>query len=422
MMSERPQVVVLGGGFAGMGVVKQLRDANVAITLLDKNDYHTFQPLLYQVATDELAPTEVGFPLRELLHRHPNVVFHQAAVQSVDLAGRQVHAEGLSPLTYDYLVVAPGAVVNYFGTPGAQEHAFPLYTMDDALRLKAQIMGTLEAVDKQPSLIEEGALNFCIVGGGPTGVELAGALAELINAELKQDYPNLPIDRARVLLYEHSPHLLGPFSPELRTYAENAMRERGVEVHTGTGVSKISANGIELSTAEKVSTRTVVWAAGLQANPLVQTLGVPLVHAGRVAVGPDLQLPGHPGVFVVGDIAEMTDGKTGDVLPGLGAVAMQAGHHAGESIRHLIAGQTPSPFEYLNKGTMAQLGHGAAVAQLPLGLTMKGFPAWLAWLGVHLTLLSSEAERNSVFVDWGWNLLTRQRGKRILLGDQIPQG
>jgi NADH dehydrogenase len=416
-MSEQPHVVVLGGGFAGLGAVKKLRDANVRITLLDKNDYHTFQPLLYQVATDELAPTEVGFPLRELLHRHPNVVFHQAPGQSIDLAGRQVRAEGLSPLNYDYLVVALGAVVNYFDTPGAQEHAFPLYTMDDALRLKAQILGTLEAVDKRPTLVDEGALNFCIVGGGPTGVELAGALAELIRSELKQDYPNLPIDRARVLLYEHSPHLLGPFLPELRTYAENALRERGVEVHTSTGVSKITSTGIELSTAETVPTRTLVWAAGLKANPVVQSLGVPLVHAGRVPVGPDLQLPGHAGVFVVGDIAAMTDGKTGAVLPGLGAVALQAGHHAGDGIRRLIAGETPLPFEYFDKGTMAQVGRGAAVAQLPLGITLTGLPAWLAWLGVHLTLLSTEAERNSVFVDWGWNLLTRQRGKRILLGE-----
>ncbi|MEO8269513.1 MAG: NAD(P)/FAD-dependent oxidoreductase [Aureliella sp.] len=421
-MSEQPHVVVLGAGFAGLGAIKKLHKANVRITLLDKNDYHTFQPLLYQVATAELAPSEISFPLRDLLHKHPNLTFHQTQAESIDLAGRQVHAAGIPPLAYDYLVVAPGAVVNYFDTPGAQEHALPLYTMEDALRLKAHILTTLETIDKQPTLIDSGALNFCIVGGGPTGVEVAGALIELLQSEFKQDYPNLPIDRAQVLLYEHSPHLLGPFLPELRAYAEKTLRERGVGVHTGTGVSKISATGIELSNGEQMPTRTLIWAAGLQANPIVQSLGVPLAHGGRVPVGADLQLAGHPGVFAIGDIAAMADGKTGALLPGLGAVALQAGHHVGDSIRRLIDGKTVEPFAYFDKGTMATVGRSAAVAQLPLGITLTGLPAWLAWLGVHLTLLSTDAERNSVFVDWGWNLLTKQRSKRTLLGDNIPQG
>ncbi len=290
--------------------------------------------------------------------------------------------------------------------------------MKDAIRLKTQILRTLEAVDKQPELVDDGALNFCIVGGGPTGVELAGAISELIRSEFSQDYPNLPVDRARVILYEHSPHLLKPFLPKLQTYAENALLERGVEVHTGTGVRKVTATEIELSTGEIVPTRTLVWAAGLKANPLVQTLGVPVVHGGRIPVGSDLQLADYPGVFVVGDIAAITDAKTGAELPGLGAVALQSGTHAGENIQHLIDGQPATPFKYLNKGTMAQVGRGAAVAQLPQGMTMTGLPAWLAWLGVHLALLSADAERSSVFIDWGWNMLTRQRTKRMLLEEQ----
>src|SRR5262245_3561979 len=225
-MAELTHVVILGAGFGGIGALKKLRDANVRITIIDKRDYHTFQPLLYQVATDELGPMEVGFPIRELLHGHENVTFHQAVVTSVDLAKKLVVTDGVGPIPYDYLVVALGAVVNFFHTPGTDQYAFPLYTMDDALRLKEHILKTFEAGDKNPALMECGALTFCVVGGGPTGVELAGALAELLHAELKADYPNLPVDKAQVLLYEHASHLLMPLVPRLRSYARKALEER----------------------------------------------------------------------------------------------------------------------------------------------------------------------------------------------------
>lgn len=326
--------------------------------------------------------------------------------------------EGMDTLQYDYLVLALGAVVNFFGTPGAQQHALPLYTMKDAQRLKEHILRTFEAVDKKPELVDEGALTFVIVGGGPTGVELAGAMSELIHAELKEDYPNLPVDRARILLYEHSPHLLSPFKPSLQQYAQKALTDRGVEIHTGTGVTRVDANEIGVSTGETVKTRTLVWAAGLSANPLTGSLGVETVHGGRIPVGPDLQVKDHPGVFAIGDIAVMNDAKTGQALPGLGAVALQAGRHVGESICKMVAGKQPEPFHYHNKGTMAQVGRGAAVVELPTGGTLTGHLAWLAWLGVHLTLLSGSEQKTSVFVDWGWNILTHKRGKRIILGDE----
>src|SRR5262247_3528104 len=207
-MAELNHVVILGAGFAGIGAVKKLRHADVRITIIDKHDYHTFQPLLYQVATDELGPTEVGFPIRELLHGRQNITFHQTTVQSIDLQRKQVLVEGLSPIQYDYLVLALGGVVNFFHTPGADQYALPLYTMTDAIRLKEHILKRFEAVDKNPALVDDGALNVCVVGGGPTGVELAGALVELLRAEFKKDYPNLPVDDAQVLLYEHSPQLL----------------------------------------------------------------------------------------------------------------------------------------------------------------------------------------------------------------------
>lgn len=415
-MAEQPHVVILGAGFGGLGVLKKLHKADVQITLIDRNDYHTFQPLLYQVATAELGPEEVAYPVRELMHHYPNLTFHQDEIMQIDLAGKKVVARAQGSLPYDYLVIALGAVVNFFNTPGA-EHAFPLYTMNDALRIKRHVLGLLEAVDKNPALIDEGALNFCIVGGGPTGVELAGAIADLIYHEFRADYPAIPVDKATVTLYEASPALVQMFKPKLQQYAEAALTERGVTVHTGLGVKQIEPTQIMLANGEVVKTHTLMWAAGLQANPLAAALGVELVH-GHIPVGPDLQVAGYPGVFAIGDIANMTDGKTGKVLPGLGSTALQAGKHAGAIIHKLVDGEKATPFAYLNKGSMAQLGRGAAIAELPTGTTLTGHVAWLAWLGVHLALLSGVEERVATIVDWGWNFLTHGSTKRVLFGDR----
>ena len=418
VMSKVPHVVILGAGFGGVGAAQQLRDAPVRISIIDKHDYHTFQPLLYQVATDELDPSAVGYPIRDLLHRHQNIEFHQTKVRNIDVEQRKVVAEDMPPLEYDYLIIALGALVNFHGTPGAAENSLPLYTMSDAIRLHDHILKTLEEVDKNPSLVDDGALTFCIIGGGPTGTELAGAMSELFHAELQADYPNLPIDETRIILFEHSDHLLMPFKPKLRDYAQRELEKRGVEIRTGTGVVEVSPSEITLSSGEKMRTHTLVWAAGMQANPLAKTLGVELAPGGRVPVGPDLRVADHPGVFVVGDMASMTDSKTGKPLPGLAAVALQAGRHAGKTILRLVSGESAEPFEYLDKGTMAQVGRGAAVVELPKLGTLTGHVAWLAWLGVHLSLLSGAEEKTSVFVDWGWNLLTHKRGKRILLSDE----
>ena len=420
-MKEQPHVVILGAGFGGIGAAQKLRDAPVRITIIDKHNYHTFQPLLYQVATDELGPAEVGYPVREMLHRHANMEFHQCAVRGIDLAKRQVTADDMPPIDFDYLVLALGAVVNFHGTTGAADHSFPLYTMIDAIRLHDHILKRFEAVDKNLALVDDGALTFCIVGGGPTGTELAGAMSELMHAELAKDYPNLPIDKVRIILYEHSPHLLAPFKPKLRDYAQRVLEDRGVEVHTGVGVKEVTANSVTLASGEVVKAQTVVWAAGLAANPMTASLGIELGPGGRIPVGADLQIPGHPGVFAIGDIAAAKDFKTGQPLPGLGAVALQAGHYTGKAIAALVAGKPAKPFEYFDKGTMAQIGRGAAVVELPTGGTLTGHVAWLAWLGVHLSLLSGAEEKTSVFVDWGWNALTRQRGKRIILTDEDAQ-
>jgi NADH:ubiquinone reductase (H+-translocating) len=418
MMSET-HVVVLGGGFAGLGAVQKLKDAPVKITIVDQNNYHTFQPLLYQLATNELSANEVGFPIREMMHRQDNAVFHQAKVTGIDLDNKQVQLAGMEPISYDYLVVGLGAVVNYFGTKGAGDHAFPLYTMQDAFKLKDHITKLLEKVDKNPALIDEGALTFCVVGGGPTGVETSGALSELLHAVAEEDYPNLPIkEKAEVLLFEAGDVLLKPFKPKLQKYAKKSLEKLGVTVRLGEGVSEIGPTSITLKSGEVVKTHTLVWGAGVQANPHAATLGIEQVRGGRIPVELDLSVNGRSEVFVVGDIAQITDAKTNQVLPQLGSVAQQAGRHVGENIERLVKGKETKPFEYTDKGTMAAIGRGAAVVQLPEHGTMTGHAAWLAWLGVHLTLLAGGEEKSTTMVDWGWNILTKKRGKRIVMTDE----
>jgi NADH dehydrogenase len=409
-----PHVLILGAGFGGVAALKALAKSPARVTLIDRNTYQSFQPLLYQVATDELSIDEVGFPLRNLLRGHPRWAFHKALVTGIDLEKKQVTVEGMAPFTYDYLVIALGAVVNFFGIKGAAEHAFPLYTLRDAVRLKAHVLKTFEATDRDPSLAADGALTVCVVGGGATGVEVAGALAELIHYELRDDYPSLPMEKAEVVLYEMGPELLGPFKPRLRAYAKRALEKLGVRVCLGEGVVEIEPTRVHLKSGGVVKAHTLVWGAGLQANPLDASIGVPLVH-GRVPVDADLRLSGHPDVFVVGDAAVATDAKSGRPLPQLGSVAKQAGRAAGRNITSLIDGRPPQPFRYLDRGTMATVGRGAAVVELPWGMTMTGFVAWLAWLFVHLALLAGGVERSLTLRDWVWNLLTRRRGKRIVI-------
>jgi NADH dehydrogenase len=414
-----PHVVILGIGFAGLGTASRLADAPVKITIIDENDYHTFQPLLYQLATDELETTEVGFPAREVMHRNKNAVFHQARVTGIDLDKKLVIAEGMDPIPYDYLVVGLGAVVNFFGTKGAKEHAFPLYTLRDAVRLKNHLLKTLEAVDKNPALIDDGALTFCAVGGGPTGIEISGAMAEFLHAVAEKDYPNLPIkSKSQIILFEMGPTLLPPFKPKLQQYAKKALEKLGVVVRLGEGVTEIGPASITLKSGEVVKTHTLVWGAGIQAHPLAKSLGVEQVRGGRIPTELDLSIKGHPEVFVVGDIAMHTDVKSKEQLPQLGSVAQQAGRHAGENIKRLVRGEPTEPFKYLDKGTMATIGRGAAIANLPGGASMTGHMAWMAWLGVHVALLSGGEEKTTTMVDWGWNILTKKRGKRIVVTDE----
>jgi NADH dehydrogenase len=417
-MAETPRVVVLGLGFAGQGTLEALIDTPVQVTLIDQNDYHTFQPLLYQVATDELERGTVGFPARDMLHHHPTMLFHQTTVTGVNLQKKVVTLQTMAPVSYNYLVVGLGAHANFFDLPGAAEHAFPLYTMEDSIRLKEHVLRLFEAVDKDPSLVDDGALTFVVIGGGPTGVELSGAIAELLHVELKEDYPNLPLEKAQVILLNHGSSLLEMFKPKLRDYAKKALEQRGVIVRLGEGATEIDQHTVTLSSGEVIKTHTPIWTAGVHANPVAGSLGVELAKGGRVPVEPDLSLAGHPEVFVVGDIALMTDAKTKKQLPQLGSTALQSGAQAGKNIARLIKGEKTEPFKYLDKGSMATIGRGAAIAELPTGQTMTGHFAWMAWLGVHLALLSGEQNKSAAAVDWGWNVLTQKRGKRIVVTDE----
>jgi NADH:ubiquinone reductase (H+-translocating) len=410
---SRPRVIVLGGGFAGIGAARQLRKADVDVVLVDGHDYHTFQPLLYQVATDLLPQGTVGHPLRDLFDEQPNARIHATEVTSVDLDSREVRFAEMDPPGYDYLVLALGAEVNFFGVKGAAEHAFPLYTLADAVRLKEHILDRWEAADKDPALIEDGALNVVVVGGGPTGVESAGAIAELYRAIFVKDYPDITQDKAQVVLVEAGPEIFTMFKPGLRKYAEKALAGRDVEVLCGQVVESVTPTRVTLKSGRVIPAHTLVWGAGLQANPLVRSLGVELQKANRIPVQPDLSVAGYPEVFAVGDIAWITDTKTGAVLPQLGSVALESGRHAGKNIARLVEGGKTEPFKYFDKGTMATIGRGAAVMQGPHGRTMRGKSAWLAWGAVHLALLSTGEERAKAVVDWTWAVCTHERAGRI---------
>jgi NADH dehydrogenase len=418
MATLRPRVLILGGGFAGVGAAQKLEDADAEVVLVDRHDYHTFQPLLYQLATGLLETTAVGHSLRDLVERQDNTAVHKATVTAVDLDAREVRFEELAPMTYDFLVFGLGAEVNFFGTEGAAEHAFPMYTLPHAVRLKDHLLERWEAADRDPSIVEDGALNVVIVGGGPTGVETAGAIAELYRADFAKDYPELPRDGARVILVEAGPELFAMFKPKLREYAAKALADRTVEAMTGAMVASVSPTRVTLKSGEELKAHTLVWGAGLQGNRLVQTLGLELQRGNRIGVGPDLALPDRPEVYALGDVAAIVDEKTQQVLPQLGSVALQSGEHAGDTIARRIAGKKTKPFKYRDKGTMATIGRGAAVVQMLGGRTLTGKKAQAAWGAVHLALLPTNEDRAKAVVAWAGAGLTHQRVGRISVGSE----
>jgi NADH dehydrogenase len=406
-------VLVLGGGFAGIGAARKLKGAEVDVVLVDKHDYHTFQPLLYQVATDLLDTSAVGHPLRDLFHDQPNDVVHQATVSAIDLDARTVRFAEMAPITYDYLVLGLGAEVNFFGVDGAAENAFPLYTLSDAVRLKEHILRKWEAADRDPALAGDGALNVVVVGGGPTGIESVGALSELYRKDFAKDYRGLPQELAKLTLVEAGTELFAMFKQDIRTYTHKLLEKRAVEILLKESVTSIAPTRVTLRSGTVLKAHTLVWGAGLQGGALARSLGLDLERGKRIPVGPDLTVAGHPEVFAVGDAAWITDTKTGKALPQLGSVALQAGEAAGENIARLVGGGEAKPFAYHDKGTMATIGRGAAVIQTNRGRTIKGKAASLAWGSVHLALLSTGEDRAKAVVDWAWAGFTNERSARI---------
>ena len=413
-MAVVPKVVVVGAGFGGIEVARHLHDVPVEVTLVDRNNFHTFQPLLYQVATAGLNAADVAHAVRGLFHGQRNVRFRQGTVTGVDWDAKAVHVDGQPDLPFDHLVLAGGASVTHFATTGAAAHGFPLYTLEDAVVLRNHIVERFEAADTDPTEVDRGGLTFVVVGGGPTGVETAGALAELFAMVFRKDYPSLDVTRARVVLVEMQDHLLAPFTPPSRRHALETLQARGVDVRVDTKVAAVTADSVTFAGGEVLPCQTLIWAAGVRANPLADVIGVAQGPGGRVTVDADLRIPGRPGGWAIGDLAAAHD-KRGQLLPQLAPVAMQSGRHVARQSARLLEGKPTEPFRYLDKGTMATVGRRAAVAELPAGIRLHGGLAWLAWLGLHLVLLVGKRNRASVLLNWAWNYLTWDRGPRLIL-------
>jgi NADH dehydrogenase len=413
---ERPRVIVVGGGFAGINAAHALTHADADVTLVDRNNYHTFQPLLYQVSTGYLPPEEVGAAFRSVFRRQANLTVRVAVVVSVDWMDHRLWLEDGSALDFDYLILAAGAETNFFDIAGMAQYAWPLYTLADAVRLRTHLLFTLEQVAAigPPA----GRITTVVVGGGPTGVETAGALTSMAHEVVG------PVATLRVILVEAGPRLLNVFSPRSSERALEDLRRRGVDVRLGQNVEGADAGGVTLGGGERIESNTVIWAAGVQANGLAHALSLEL-NRGRVVVDPHLQVVGHPNVFVAGDLAAVAAPRPGALLPMLAPVAIQAGRHAGEQVAHLVAKEPLTRFRYHDKGMMAVLGRGDAVAELPLllgagtssryRLRFGGLPAWLLWVGVHIAYLICFSNRIKVLLDWGWNYFTSRGAGAILV-------
>lgn len=405
-------VVVLGGGLAGVACAHRLGDAGVPVVLVDRNDYHQFQPLLYQVATSQLPAEDVARPHRVIFQQHPTVQVRTAEAVAVDAGAHRVTLVDGTEVAGAQLVIAAGAQPEFFGVPGAAEHAFPLYSVVDAERLRRHLHGLVREWARGPDGPGpgEGVLDVVVVGGGPTGVETAGAVAELMGALTRTGRLPAPV---RVVLVDRGTALLAPFTEAAHAYAHEHLTGHGVDVRLGTGVASVHADRVELSDGSTIATRTVVWGGGESAAPIVREAGVPTGRGGRVDVQPDLSVAGLPGVYAVGDAANIP-GADGHVLPQLGSVAQQAGRTAGDNIARERRGEPTRPFRYKDKGIMAMIGRNAAVAEVGhKHHTVEGPLAFAAWLGVHATLLSGAHSKTDAFLSWAWDYFDRDHSALV---------
>jgi NADH dehydrogenase len=408
-----PPVVVLGAGFAGLRAVRRLGRANVPTLWVDANNYHCFLPLLYQVATAGLEPTSIAQPARSILRRYAAAEFRMARVARAEPAARLLYTDEGDRIEYRYLIIATGGAAEDFGIPGAREHTHRLYNLEDARALRNHTLLTLEraSVTTDPAARAR-LLTFVIVGGGATGVEMAGALAEFRRHVLPRDYRHIDPAGMRIVVIEAGPYVLPPFPERLRARALRDLRAFGVEVRTDSRVERVTADAAMLAGGERLPSETVIWAAGIRAAPVVAHLGLPIGRSGRVRVEPTLAVPGHPGVFAAGDVG-IVDGD--ERLPQVAQVAIQQGERAAENVRRSIAGEALLPFHYKDKGSMATIGRSRAVAVIGR-VHLAGRLAWLAWLLVHLVMLIGFRNRLVVLVNWAWNYVTFDRGLRAIIG------
>jgi len=401
-------VVIVGGGFAGLHCARKVAaDPNIRVTLLDRHNYQQFQPLFYQVATSLLSASNIAFNLRSTLIRYPNVDVKLVEVVSVDLNSRTVHTAQGTQYQGDYLVLAAGSEANFFNTPGAVEHTYPLYSLHNAESLRSRILAMLESADADPSLIDKGALNFVIVGAGPTGTEMAGAFADVLlswkeRKAVHKVFWDLPLDRAQVFLVDAGHAVLGAFSPKAQEYATHTLTQRGVQIRLRTKVDEVGDGHVTLSDGSRILTRTVIWAGGLKASSISEKLGLKTGRGGRLDVEADLTVPGVPGVYALGDFANIA-GPDGKPLPQLGSVAEQSGKWCAKNILRDVAGKPREAFRYLDKGIMAMIGRDAAVAEVGEHRhEVEGGVAFAAWLGVHAALLTSTIAKIEAFMEWAW--------------------
>jgi NADH:ubiquinone reductase (H+-translocating) len=414
-MESKPRVVIVGAGFGGLAAARALKRAPVSVVMVDQFNYHTFQPLLYQVATAGLEPEEIAHAVRGIFHRQKNFDFRLGKVVGADLGRRALRLHDGCEVAWDYLILSAGASSNDFGVPGVKEHAHFLKSLTEAMALRSHVIEQFEAAAGDPALIGRGALNFVLVGGGPTGVEMAGALVELIDRVLVRDYPHLDVSRSRVTLIEMTDRLLAPFHEKSRRHALAVLERRGVDVRLNEAVVEALPGGVRLKSGGTIPTRTLIWAAGVRANPLAGFLGLEQVRGGRVKVNPDLSAPGHPEVFVIGDMAGSTDPE-GQLHPQLAQVAIQGGRHAVKQILRQIEGQPTREFVYHDPGVMATIGRNAGIAELPvLNLRFTGILGWLMWLFLHLMYLVGFRNRLNVFINWAYNYFTWDRSARLII-------
>jgi NADH dehydrogenase FAD-containing subunit len=417
MNETTPRVVIVGGGFGGLAAAKALKKSPAEIILIDRTNHHLFQPLLYQVATSVLSPSQIGFPIRAILGKQKNTTVILSEVTGVDTDRKCVFVSDADrlhvPLTYDYLILATGATHSYFGRTEFEEFAPGIKSLADAEATRNKVLHAFELAEAEedPSRHRD-LLTFVLVGGGPTGVEMAGALAVLAKTTLKSNFRRIDPASARILLFDIAPRVLGTFSEHLSQAAKQRLETLGVEVRLGHGVDQIDADGVVVA-GERIASKTVIWTAGVAPSPAGKWLNVETDRAGRVRIQKDLSVSGHPDVFVIGDTAALQqDGKP---LPGVAQVAIQQGHYAGELIHSRITGsKPPASFRYFDKGTMAVVGKGFAVLQ-SWKVQMSGLIAWMVWAFVHLQFLATSGLRVSVFLQWIWTFLTGQRGSRLIV-------